>query len=97
MTTLLINFNRVAEGRRFYRNEHGHARQQCPKFATCCNDQIPDDMVNKYRERQRLDHWHLVVRFDYSASHHVEIKGTEAEQYWAAYAAFIFSKKTKVG
>ena len=61
--TQLFNVGHARRCSRFYRNEHGHVRNDKPTFSTCCNDPVPDDMVEKFKARQRLDCWKLVVKF----------------------------------
>jgi hypothetical protein len=88
----LINFNRVEKCRRFYRNEHGHVRSQLPECPTCCNDFIPADVLDKYKARQYVDHWNLVVKLYFTMYDCAEFTGVQAAAHWSAYAAYLREK-----
>jgi hypothetical protein len=96
MAKELLNFNRIERCRQFWQNEHGHVRKEKPVFETCCNDKIPDDMLEKYRSRQRVDVWQLVTRMYFTIYDWVDFTGNEGEKYRSAYAAHLFTKSKKV-
>jgi hypothetical protein len=49
-------------------------------------------MVDKFKARQRIDCWKLVVKFSFNPYDTVEFSEQEAEKYWIAYSAFTLER-----